>query len=135
MIKLFEFISSLKLAVILLVLLLVGLSAGTIVETRLGAETAGRQVYYAWWFLGLQGLLVTRSEKGMALFAHDQRHRAPWLIPTEAREVFDVSGAGDTVIAVFSAAISTGAGWQAAAMLAGEKTGTGSEPSCSWAKK
>lgn len=73
--------------------------------------------------LGLQGLLVTRSEKGMALFAPDLEHRKPWLIPTEAREVFDVSGAGDTVIAVFSAAISTGADWQDAAMLANAAAG------------
>jgi len=73
--------------------------------------------------LGLQGLLVTRSERGMALFAQDARHLAPWLIPTEAREVFDVSGAGDTVIAVFSAAISTGADWQDAAMLANAAAG------------
>jgi len=73
--------------------------------------------------LDLQGLLVTRSEKGMALFAPDLLHRAPWLIPTEAREVFDVSGAGDTVIAVFSAAISTGVDWQDAAMLANAAAG------------
>jgi D-beta-D-heptose 7-phosphate kinase/D-beta-D-heptose 1-phosphate adenosyltransferase len=73
--------------------------------------------------LGLQGLLVTRSEKGMALFAPDLLHRAPWLIPTEAREVFDVSGAGDTVIAVFSAAISAGADWRSAAMLANAAAG------------
>jgi D-beta-D-heptose 7-phosphate kinase/D-beta-D-heptose 1-phosphate adenosyltransferase len=73
--------------------------------------------------LEVQGLLVTRSEKGMALFAPDVQHRRPWLIPTEAREVFDVSGAGDTVIAVFSAAISTGADWQDAAMLANAAAG------------
>jgi D-beta-D-heptose 7-phosphate kinase/D-beta-D-heptose 1-phosphate adenosyltransferase len=73
--------------------------------------------------LGLQGLLVTRSEKGMALFVADTRHRAPWLIPTEAREVFDVSGAGDTVIAVFSAALATGADWKDAAMLANAAAG------------
>jgi len=73
--------------------------------------------------LELQGLLVTRSERGMALFASDVKHRAPWLIPTEAQEVFDVSGAGDTVIAVFSAAIATGADWQAAAMLANAAAG------------
>jgi D-beta-D-heptose 7-phosphate kinase/D-beta-D-heptose 1-phosphate adenosyltransferase len=73
--------------------------------------------------LGLQGLLVTRSERGMALFAQESLHRAPWLIPTEAREVFDVSGAGDTVIAVFSAAVSAGADWQAAAMLANAAAG------------
>jgi len=81
---------------------------------------AGRSLMAA---LGLRGLLVTRSEKGMALFAPDEGHREPWLIPTEAREVFDVSGAGDTVIAVFSAAISTGADEQAAAMLANAAAG------------
>ena len=73
--------------------------------------------------LGLQGLLVTRSERGMALLTQDRLHREPWLIPTEAREVFDVSGAGDTVIAVFSAAVATGANWQDAAMLANAAAG------------
>jgi len=81
---------------------------------------AGRKLVDA---LGLQGLLVTRSEKGMALFAPDEAHRQPWLIPTEAREVFDVSGAGDTVIAVFSAAISAGSDWRSAAMLANAAAG------------
>jgi len=73
--------------------------------------------------LGLAGLLVTRSEKGMALLAPDALHKDPWWIPTEAREVFDVSGAGDTVIAVFSAAIATGADWKDAAMLANAAAG------------
>jgi D-beta-D-heptose 7-phosphate kinase/D-beta-D-heptose 1-phosphate adenosyltransferase len=73
--------------------------------------------------LGLQGLLVTRSEKGMALFAPGNGHREPWVIPTEAREVFDVSGAGDTVIAVFSAALASGADWQSAAMIANAAAG------------
>ena len=56
--KIFAFLASLKLAVILLLLLLVGLSVGTIVETRTSTEVAGRLVYYSWWFLGLQGLLA-----------------------------------------------------------------------------
>ncbi len=73
--------------------------------------------------LGLRGLLVTRSERGMALFAPDAEHAAPWMIPTEAREVFDVSGAGDTVIAAFSAAIAAGADWREAAMLANAAAG------------
>ena len=73
--------------------------------------------------LGLQGLLVTRSERGMALFTPDLVHRDPWFIPTEAREVFDVSGAGDTVIAVFSAALAAGANWQEGAMLANAAAG------------
>ena len=84
------------------------------------AVAAGRAVLAA---LGLKGLLVTRSEKGMALFAAEEGHREPWLIPTEAREVFDVSGAGDTVIAVFSAAVAVGADWKEAAMLANAAAG------------
>jgi D-beta-D-heptose 7-phosphate kinase/D-beta-D-heptose 1-phosphate adenosyltransferase len=73
--------------------------------------------------LALSGLLVTRSDKGMALFAAETPHPEPWFIPTEAREVFDVSGAGDTVIAVFSAAVATGADWKEAAMLANAAAG------------
>jgi D-beta-D-heptose 7-phosphate kinase/D-beta-D-heptose 1-phosphate adenosyltransferase len=59
----------------------------------------------------------------MALFAPDDQHRAPWFIPTESREVYDVSGAGDTVIAVFSAAVSAGADWKESAMLANAAAG------------
>ncbi len=72
---------------------------------------------------GLGGLLVTRGEKGMALFAQDSQRKTPYWIPTVAREVFDVSGAGDTVIAVFAAAIAAGADWPDAAMLANAAAG------------
>ena len=81
---------------------------------------AGRKVVSE---LALSGLLVTRSEKGMALLASEDLHREPWWIPTEAREVFDVSGAGDTVIAVFGAAVAVGADWKDAAMLANAAAG------------
>lgn len=50
--------------------------------------------------LAVKGLIVTRSEKGMSLIAEQEIH-----IPTVAQEVFDVSGAGDTVIAVLGAAL------------------------------
>ncbi len=53
----------------------------------------------------LENLLVTRSEKGMTLFEGEAHH-----IPTKAREVFDVSGAGDTVVATFSACVASGIG-------------------------
>ncbi len=56
--KLVDTLASLKLAVVLLVVLLVGLSAGTILESRTDAATAGQLVYYSWWFLGLQGLFA-----------------------------------------------------------------------------
>ena len=55
--------------------------------------------------LGVSALLVTRSEEGMSLFeANGVLHE-----PAKAREVFDVSGAGDTVIAVLAAMLGCGA--------------------------
>jgi len=64
--KLLAFLSSLKLAVGLLVALIVGLSAGTILESRSDAETASRLVYYSWWFLGLQGLFAVNVALSLA---------------------------------------------------------------------
>lgn len=56
--KLLAFLASLRLSVILLVLLLIGLAVGTIVESRADTATAGRMVYYAPWFLALQGIFA-----------------------------------------------------------------------------
>lgn len=64
--------------------------------------------------LNLKHLLITRSEKGMALF----KDKRPFYIPTVAREVYDVSGAGDSVIAVYTAAIAAGAEPLEAALIA-----------------
>lgn len=55
--------------------------------------------------LMLEALLITRSERGMTLL---QRGHAPLHLPAKAREVFDVTGAGDTVIAVLAASLSAG---------------------------
>ncbi len=55
--------------------------------------------------LGLDALLVTRSEKGMCLL---QKGHVPVHLPTRAREVYDVTGAGDTVVAVLAAALAAG---------------------------
>ncbi len=63
----------------------------------------------------LDALLVTRSEKGMLLI---ERGTEPLLLPTQAREVFDVTGAGDTVIATLAAALASGAALSDAARLA-----------------
>jgi D-beta-D-heptose 7-phosphate kinase/D-beta-D-heptose 1-phosphate adenosyltransferase len=52
--------------------------------------------------LNLDGLLVTRSDKGMVLFERDAE---PFIQATRAREVYDVTGAGDTVIATLAAAL------------------------------
>jgi rfaE bifunctional protein kinase chain/domain len=54
--------------------------------------------------LQLDALLVTRSEEGMTLF----RAGGPLHVPTQAKEVYDVSGAGDTVIAILGAMLAAG---------------------------
>ena len=58
--------------------------------------------------------LVTRSEEGMSLYEDDGIHN----IPTYAKEVYDVTGAGDTVISVFTLARAAGATWEEAAKIA-----------------
>ncbi|MPS98061.1 MAG: D-glycero-beta-D-manno-heptose-7-phosphate kinase [Pseudomonas sp.] len=55
--------------------------------------------------LALEHLLVTRGERGISLFS---AHRQPLHMPTAAREVFDVSGAGDTVLAALAGSLSGG---------------------------
>jgi len=65
-------------------------------------------------------LLITLGAKGMALFAQGQ---ASVIIPTMAREVFDVSGAGDTVIAAFTLALLAGASALEAAEIANHAAG------------
>jgi len=55
--------------------------------------------------LGLQALLITRSERGMTLI---QAGEHAVHLPTRAREVYDVTGAGDTVISVLAAAMAAG---------------------------
>jgi len=58
--------------------------------------------------LSLQGLLITRGQEGMTLFKKERGKVNRSDFPTEARDVFDVSGAGDTVIASLAAAQSSG---------------------------
>lgn len=63
----------------------------------------------------LDAILVTRSEKGMTLL---QKGQEPLHLPTQAQEVFDVTGAGDTVISVLTAAVAAGQSMQRATALA-----------------
>lgn len=65
--------------------------------------------------LELESVLITLGEDGMALFEKDG---SMTQIPTAAREVYDVSGAGDTVISVFSMALAVGAKMKDAARIA-----------------
>ena len=69
--------------------------------------------------LDLQALLLTRSEEGMTLFRDGEPHHQP----TQAREVFDVSGAGDTVIAGMGLAMAAGLDFLEAMQLANAAAG------------
>ncbi|MDQ6965826.1 MAG: PfkB family carbohydrate kinase, partial [Mariprofundaceae bacterium] len=84
--------------------------------------------------LQLTYVLITRSEKGMTLFDGSTCHH----IPTAARDVFDVTGAGDTVIAVFTACLARGDDALSAAknanLAAGVVVGKVGTATASWAE-
>jgi rfaE bifunctional protein kinase chain/domain len=69
--------------------------------------------------LQLDALLVTRSEDGMSLFRENEAQHEP----THTREVFDVSGAGDTVIATLAVMIASGADLPVAMRIANRAAG------------
>jgi rfaE bifunctional protein kinase chain/domain len=69
--------------------------------------------------LDIQALLVTRSEEGMTLYRKGERLH----VPTVAREVYDVSGAGDTVIAMLGVMLAAGADFADAVNLANKAAG------------
>jgi rfaE bifunctional protein kinase chain/domain len=69
--------------------------------------------------LNLAALLVTRSEEGMTLFTKEGTHHESAL----AREVFEVSGAGDTVIATLASCLAASASWQEAIHVANVAAG------------
>jgi rfaE bifunctional protein kinase chain/domain len=92
-------------------------ASGVRIEGAKDLERAGRRILAS---LGCRAVLVTRGEHGMSLF---EKGRVPVHIPTAAREVFDVTGAGDTVIATLGLAVGAGAGLEDAARLANRAAG------------
>jgi D-beta-D-heptose 7-phosphate kinase/D-beta-D-heptose 1-phosphate adenosyltransferase len=64
--------------------------------------------------------MITRGDRGMMLL---EGERDPVYVATAAREVYDVTGAGDTVIATLGAALAAGASLLEAAMLANHAAG------------
>ncbi len=68
--------------------------------------------------LGLDALLVTRGSEGMTLFETGESSLRRVDLPTVARKIYDVTGAGDTALAAFAAGIAAGASREAAAHLA-----------------
>ena len=77
---------------------------------RLGADILKK--------LACKSLLITQGENGMTLFVRDGRGNRSTHIPTRAREVFDVTGAGDTVISTLALAWASGATPEESAMAA-----------------
>jgi D-beta-D-heptose 7-phosphate kinase/D-beta-D-heptose 1-phosphate adenosyltransferase len=93
--------------------LLTGLPADTHAEvlaagSRLAASMPGTHI------------LVTEGSEGMTLFSANQ---PPEHLASAPRQVFDVTGAGDTVLAVVAMAVTAGASWSQAMQLAGEAAG------------
>jgi D-beta-D-heptose 7-phosphate kinase/D-beta-D-heptose 1-phosphate adenosyltransferase len=105
-------------------------------ESDSEVEKAGKEIVGK---TGCRSLLITRGEKGLTLFERGARSREPGVkakklpapgpvlsvihIPTTAREVFDVSGAGDTVIAAYTLALTAGATPPEAAVIANVAAG------------
>lgn len=86
-------------------------------QTLSDVEKAGGQLLK---YMGLESLLITLGEHGMYLF---EKSRQPIHIPTKTQDVFDVTGAGDTVIAVFTLSLTAGADKRQAADLANSAAG------------
>ncbi|MHB2018453.1 MAG: D-glycero-beta-D-manno-heptose-7-phosphate kinase [Candidatus Xenobia bacterium] len=87
-------------------------AVGYSVDAPEALNRAGYQILHE---LGSGAVLITRGEHGMALFAE---HQEPVHVPALASEVYDVSGAGDTVIATATLARCAGASLEEAVMLA-----------------
>ncbi|MEO8060611.1 MAG: D-glycero-beta-D-manno-heptose-7-phosphate kinase [Burkholderiales bacterium] len=71
----------------------------------------------------LDGLMLTRSEDGMSLFDAEPSDGGHTRVPAQAREVFDVTGAGDTVIATLAAMLACGLSLREAMPLANRAGG------------
>ncbi len=70
--------------------------------------------------LNVEALLITRGEKGMSLF---ESNRMLTHLPTRAKKVYDVTGAGDTVISAFTSAFSAGANYKESALISNHAAG------------
>lgn len=92
-------------------------ATGVRIRDEAGLREAGRRILKT---LRCRAVLITRGEHGMALFEQEKK---PVEIATAAQQVFDVTGAGDTVIATLALALAAGAQLPEAAMLANYAAG------------
>lgn len=95
-------------------------ASGVLIRNRADAMTAGRALR-AKWKCGM--VLITLGEDGMVLVSQGDAGKDAFEVETEAREVYDVSGAGDTVSAVFLLTIASGGTPLQAAQLANAAAG------------
>jgi rfaE bifunctional protein kinase chain/domain len=95
------------------------LLTGTMIDGDAELEAAGRKLLERF---ECEYALITRGEQGMSLFSASSDTGSQHL-PTFAREVFDVTGAGDTVIATLALARAGGATMEEAAVLANHAAG------------
>jgi D-beta-D-heptose 7-phosphate kinase/D-beta-D-heptose 1-phosphate adenosyltransferase len=94
-----------------------GLAVGLEIRDEIGLGHAGSRLLDLW---QAEAVLVSRGDAGMSLFKRQGRVRH---FPTTAREVFDVTGAGDTVVATCALALGAGATFEEAAILANHAAG------------
>ncbi len=94
-----------------------GEAVGRELRSDRDVQRAGEEILQR---LKCDGVLITLGEDGMCLFEHTGRRTQ---IPTVAQEVFDVAGAGDTVIATFTLALASGASMEQAARIANYAAG------------
>jgi D-glycero-beta-D-manno-heptose-7-phosphate kinase len=94
-----------------------GLAAGIEIRDETGLLQAGDRLLDLW---QAEAILVSRGEEGMSLF---KRQGKAQHFPTMAREVFDVTGAGDTVLAACALALGVGATLEEATILANHAAG------------
>ncbi len=92
--------------------------SGVVIEDERSLLAAARQIREE---ISCEAVLITRGEAGMALFEGDQQGLV--TIPTMAKEVYDVTGAGDTVAATLALSLAVGCSMQEAAMLANHAAG------------
>lgn len=90
-------------------------ACGILIRSRADAVRAGTMLLDKW---GCEMVLITLGEDGMVLVSHGDKAAQSFEIDTVAQEVYDVSGAGDTVSAVFTAALAAQASPEQAAELA-----------------
>jgi D-beta-D-heptose 7-phosphate kinase/D-beta-D-heptose 1-phosphate adenosyltransferase len=87
-------------------------ASGIKIDDEASLRKAGASLLEMW---DAEAVLITLGHEGMRLF---QRRRSAGYFPTAAREVFDVTGAGDTVVATCALALSSGSTYEEATVLA-----------------